>query len=94
MSPCVRRRGRETGNGRVLKKDRWDDNLLFLAQDCCIREQLRTNRAILRLFTMGFVKVRLCSQRLASHVERSSSMGHGLADRRRGGEGEKEVRGG
>ena len=51
--------GVETGNGRGLKKDRWDDNLLFLAQDVCIREQLRTNRSVQRLFTMGFVKVRL-----------------------------------
>ena len=43
----------------MLKKERWDDTLLFLAQDRCFQERLRTNRAVQRLFVMGFVKVRL-----------------------------------
>ena len=50
-----------TGNGRVLKKERWCDGLLFRAQDRCMAEVLRVNRAVTRLAVMGFVKV-TCSR--------------------------------
>ena len=48
-------------NGRSLAKDKWDDGLLYLAQDECMREKLRLNRAVTRLTVMGFVKV-TCSR--------------------------------
>ena len=50
-----------TGNGRTLKKERWCDGLLFKAQDLCMSEKLRVNRASMRLAVMGFVKV-TCSR--------------------------------
>jgi hypothetical protein len=50
-----------TGNGRTLKKERWCDGLLFKAQDLCMAEKLRVNRAITRLSVMGFIKV-TCSR--------------------------------
>ena len=46
-----------TGNGRELKKERWCDGLLYRAQDCCMEELLRVNRAVTRLAVLGFVKV-------------------------------------
>ena len=45
-----------TGNGRELKKERWCDGLLDAAQDACMAEELRVNRAATRLAVMGFVK--------------------------------------
>ena len=60
------------GNGRTLKKERWCDGLLKLAQDKCMAEKLRLNRASLRLAIMGFVKV-TCS--------RSGSFSRDWADR-------------
>ena len=50
-----------TGNGRELKKERWCDGLLFRAQDRCMAELLRINRAVTRLAVLGFVKV-TCSR--------------------------------
>ena len=38
-----------SGNGRGLKKERWTDGLIFVAQDACMAEQLRMNRASSRL---------------------------------------------
>ena len=61
-----------TGNGRSLKQDRWCDGLLFRAQDLCMAEQLRVNRAVTRLAVMGFVRV-TCS--------RAGAMGRDWADR-------------
>ena len=61
-----------TGNGRSLKKDRWCDGLLFRAQDLCMAEQLRVNRAVTRLAVMGFVRV-TCS--------RAGAMARDWADR-------------
>ena len=46
-----------TGNGREVKKERWCDGLLYRAQDCCMEELLRVNRAVTRLAVLGFVKV-------------------------------------
>ena len=48
-------------NGRTLSKDKWCDGLLFVAQDECMRERLRFNRAVTRLAELGFVKV-TCSR--------------------------------
>ena len=50
-----------TGNGRELKKERWCDGLLYRAQDRCMQELLRINRAVTRLAVLGFVKV-TCSR--------------------------------
>ena len=50
-----------TGNGRELKKERRCDGLLYAAQDACMAEELRVNRAATRLAVMGFVKV-TCSR--------------------------------
>jgi hypothetical protein len=61
-----------TGNGRSLKKDRWCDGLLCRAQDKCMEEMLRINRAVTRLAVMGFVKL-TCS--------RAGAMGRDWADR-------------
>ena len=44
-----------TGNVRELKKERWCDGLLYRAQDRCMAELLRVNRAVTRLAVMGFV---------------------------------------
>ena len=48
-------------NGRSLAKDKWDDGLLYLAQDECMREKLRLNRAVTRLAIFGFVRI-TCSR--------------------------------
>ena len=48
-------------NGRSLAKDKWDDGLLYLAQDECMREKLRLNRAVMRLAILGFVRI-TCSR--------------------------------
>ena len=61
-----------TGNGRCLKKDRWCDTLLFRAQDACMADSVRVNRAVQRLAVMGFVKV-TCS--------RAGAMARDWADR-------------
>ena len=61
-----------TGNGRELKKERWCDGLLYIAQDACMAEEMRVNRAVSRLAVMGFVKV-TCS--------RSGAFGRDWADR-------------
>ena len=45
-------------NGRTLSKDKWRDGLLFVAQDECMRERLRLNRAVTRLAILA-----LCARR-------------------------------
>ena len=45
-------------NGRTLSKDKWCDGLLFAAQDECMRERLRLNRAVTRLAILA-----LCARR-------------------------------
>jgi len=50
-----------TGNGREMKKERWCDGMMFRAQDRCMEELLRVNRAVTRLTVLGFVKV-TCSR--------------------------------
>lgn len=50
-----------TGNGRSFKKERWPDGLLYVAQDACMGDTLRVNRAVMRLAVLGFVKV-TCSR--------------------------------
>ena len=37
-------------------KKKWDDGLYFMAQDVCIQDTLRPNRAVHRLAIMGFVR--------------------------------------
>jgi len=61
-----------TGNGRSLKKDRWCDGLLFMAQDLCMADKVRVNRAVQRLAVMGFVKI-TCN--------RAGAIGRDWADR-------------
>ena len=41
---------------RSLVKVKWDDRALSLAQDQCMRDVLRLNRACTRLAVMGFVR--------------------------------------
>ena len=65
-------------NNRRLKKERWMDGMLHVAQDRCMAEVLRLNRAVTRLAVMGFVKV-TCS--------RSGAFARDWADR-----AEKQVR--
>ena len=48
-------------NGRTLSKDKWCDGLLFVAQDECMRERLRLNRAVTRLAILAFVRA-TCSR--------------------------------
>ena len=48
-------------NGRTLSKDKWCDGLLFVAQDECMRERLRFNRAVTRLAILAFVRA-TCSR--------------------------------
>ena len=48
-------------NGRTLSKDKWCDGLLFAAQDECMRERLRLNRAVTRLAILAFVRA-TCSR--------------------------------
>ena len=48
-------------NGRTLAKDKWCDGLLFVAQDECMRERLRLNRAVTRLAILAFVRA-TCSR--------------------------------
>jgi hypothetical protein len=61
-----------TGNKRGLKKDRWCNGLLFKAMDMCMADNIRVNRAVLRLAIMAFVKL-TCS--------RAGAMGRDWADR-------------
>jgi hypothetical protein len=61
-----------TGNRRGLKKDRWCDGLLFNAQDKCMADKLRLNRAVQRLAILGHVK---------STCSRAGAMGRDWADR-------------
>merc|ERR1719197_683189 len=44
------------GEGGSLVKKKWDDGLYFMAQDVCIQDTLRPNRAVHRLAIMGFVR--------------------------------------
>ena len=44
---------------RSLVKVKWDDRALSLAQDQCMRDVLRRNRAATRLAVMAFVVVLL-----------------------------------
>ena len=37
-----------SGNGRGLKKERWTDGVLYIAQDACMAELLRVNRGSAR----------------------------------------------
>ena len=56
--------GGGTGNDRSSVKERWCDTLLFIAQDHCMADVLRLNRAVTRLNVKGFVKVtRACTAR-------------------------------
>jgi hypothetical protein len=46
---------------RSLQKLKWDDRFLFMAQDLCMRDVLRLNRAVTRLAVMAFVRI-TCSR--------------------------------
>jgi hypothetical protein len=59
-------------DGKKLVKKKWDDQLYFMAQDVCMADVVRVNRAVFRLAVMGFVRV-TCS--------RSGSMARDWFDR-------------
>jgi hypothetical protein len=42
---------------RSLQKLKWDDQFMFMAQDLCMRDVLRLNRAVTRLAVMAFVRI-------------------------------------
>ena len=46
---------------RSLQKLKWDDRFLFMAQDLCMRDVLRLNRAVTWLAVMAFVRI-TCSR--------------------------------
>lgn len=39
-----------------MHKKKWDDTVYFLAQDLCMEDAARPNRAVHRLAIMGFVR--------------------------------------
>ena len=49
-----------TLEGHAQPKKKWDDQVYFLAQDSCMADILRPNRAVTRLAVMGFVRVTCC----------------------------------
>lgn len=42
--------------GVSLHKKKWDDSVYFMAQDLCMADEARPNRAMYRLAVMGFVR--------------------------------------
>ena len=46
--------------GHAQPKKKWDDQVYFMAQDSCMADILRPNRAVARLAVMGFVRVTCC----------------------------------
>jgi hypothetical protein len=49
-----------TVEGHAQPKKKWDDMVYFLAQDSCMADILRPNRAVTRLAVMGFVRATCC----------------------------------
>ena len=46
--------------GHAQPKQKWDDQLYFLAQDMCLADVLRVNRSTTRLAVLGFVRTTCC----------------------------------
>ena len=46
--------------GRAQPKKKWDDQVYFIAQDICMADILRPNRAVTRLAVLGFVRTTCC----------------------------------
>merc|ERR1711924_468751 len=42
--------------GRSMVKKKWDDGVYFLAQDRCMADTARPNRAMMRMAILGFVR--------------------------------------
>ena len=49
-----------TQEGRAQPKQKWDEQLYFLAQDMCMADMLRVNRSIFRLAVLGLVRTTCC----------------------------------
>ena len=49
-----------TLEGHAQPKKKWDDQVYFVAQDICMADTLRPNRAVTRLAVMGFVRTTCC----------------------------------
>ena len=49
-----------TLEGHAQPKKKWDDQLYFIAQDICMADMLRPNRAVTRLAVIGFVRTTCC----------------------------------
>ena len=49
-----------TLEGRAQPKKKWDDLVYFIAQDICMADKLRPNRAVTRLAVLGFVRTTCC----------------------------------